>query len=670
MVATEWPEAPVPPSKTVVTDALPKPRSRSYKWLALVALLVAVAAGFWLYVEHSNKVTLSAEDAIVIADADNLTSDPVLEDAVRMALFISLEQTPYLNVLAPDKINGALKRLNLPADAKVTPEVARQVCLRTNSKLVIASSIADAGNHFRIELNALACKDGDVVARVWKDVASRNEIVHMVGVSAAQLRGELGEPASSLAKFNKPLEQATSSSPEAVQQLAVGYKRHLALDIQGAIQHYQHAAELDPNFGLAYDGLESAHSALNEVALAVTSAKRAFELRNRITEPTRLQTEHLYYDSVTGELEKTYPVLLEWLQLFPRDFIVHNNLVKYFAWSGRPDNAADEAREAGRLLPTPWSYRSWMYTSILANRLEEAKAIFNEAQLRNFNGPDMRDQRVLVAFLQRDESTMQEQWNWATSNPTANVLLFGKSRVEAYRGHFREARRLAKQAINSTAKSDASEPSGNVGFNYSEEALEEAEVGNLAEAQRFAAQSRANTPNHNSQLVLALAFARMGDIVDAQNLADALNQSSPLDTVVQSYSLPTIRAAIRLRQNDPKGAIAVLQHTVKYDLASPTGFNSVYPAYIRGLAYLKIGEGREAAAEFQRLLDHPGIVGREVTGALSHLQLARAHKMMGHEAEARQSYEDFLALWKDADPDISIYQQAKGEYGRLSKKTK
>jgi len=217
---------------------------------------------------------------------------------------------------------------------------------------------------------------------------------------------------------------------------------------------------------------------------------------------------------------------------------------------------------------------------------------------------------------------------------------------------------------------DASAPSGNVGFDNSEEALEEAEVGNLAEARRFAAQAGANTPNRNSQLVLALAFARTGDIVEAQNLADALNQNAPLDTVVQNYYLPTIHAAIKLHQTDPNGAIAVLQSTVKYDLASPTGFNSLYPAYIRGLAYLQMGDGRKAEAEFQKLLDHSGIVGREVIGALSHLQLARAQQMMGDEAASRRSYEDFLALWKDADTDIPLYQQAKSECARLSNKTK
>jgi DNA-binding winged helix-turn-helix (wHTH) protein len=251
LVATEWSDALAPPSAAVVADISPKSRKHLYKWLASAPLLVVVAAGFWMYREHRNKVTLSTDDTIVVADADNLTTDPVFDDALRTALLISLEQTPYLNVLAPDKVSGAVKLLNLPVDAKVTPEIARRVCLRTNSKLIITSSIADAGNRFRIGLNALSCKDGDVVARVWKDVSNRNEIVHVVGVSAAQLRRKLGEPESSLAEFDTPLEQATSQSPEAVQQLTVGYKRHLALDLQGAIQHYQRATELDPDFGLA-----------------------------------------------------------------------------------------------------------------------------------------------------------------------------------------------------------------------------------------------------------------------------------------------------------------------------------------------------------------------------------------------------------------------------------
>lgn len=669
LVATEWPEATVPPVTAAVADALPKPSSSSHKWFALAALLiVVVAAGIWMYREHRSRVTLSADDTIVIADVDNLTTDPVFDDALRTVLFVSLEQTPYLNVLAPDKVSGTLKLLNLPVDAKVTPDIARRVCLRTNSKLIIASSIADAGNHFRIELNALSCQNGDVIARVRKDVASRNEIVHMVGVSAAQLREKLGEPASSLAKFNKPLEQATSPSPEAVQQLAVGYKRHLALDLQGAIQHYRRAIELDPDFGLAYAGLGAAQNALSEYSLAAAAEKKAYELRNRMTEQTRFQVEHLYYDNVTGEQEKAYPVLLQWVQIFPRDVIGHNNLAQCLNALGQPDRDADELREAARLLPSPWSYRNWMFASIKANRLEEAKAVYDEAQARKFDGPDFHENRILIAFLQKDEPTMQAQWNWAAGKPMEERFLFGRSRVEAYHGHFAQARHLREQGISLAAKSN--DPSGDVAFEYAEEALNEAAIGNLAEAQRSAQKAFAGSPNRNAKLVMALAFARAGDVRRAQGLADGLNQDAPLDTVIQDYCLPAIRAAMRLHENNPAEAVEILRPTVKYDLASPTGFNSLYPAYIRGLAYLQMGEARKAATEFQKLLDHPGIVGREITGALSHLQLARAQTMMGEEAAARQSHEDFLALWKDADPDIPIYRQAKGEYARLSKRTK
>jgi tetratricopeptide (TPR) repeat protein len=247
-------------------------------------------------------------------------------------------------------------------------------------------------------------------------------------------------------------------------------------------------------------------------------------------------------------------------------------------------------------------------------------------------------------------------------------FLFGRSSVEAYHGHFAEARHMREQAISLAAKSK--DPSGNVAYDYAEEALDEAAIGDSPEAQRSAQKAFASSPNRNAKLVMALAFARAGDIGRAQRLADALNQEAPLDTVIQNYCLPAIRAVMRLHENDPAEAVEILRLTIKYDLAFPTGFNSLYPTYIRGLAYLQMGEGREAAAEFQKLLDHPGIVGREVIGALSHLQLARAQKMMGEEAAARQSYEDFLALWKDADPDIPIYQQARGEYAQLSKKTK
>jgi len=640
-------------------------RHRFRRWLSSAALLVVAAGGAWIYRDYRNRVTLSADDTIVIADVTNQTGDAVFDDAVKRALFVGLEQTPYLNVLATDKVSGTLRLLNLHEDTKVTPEIARQVCLRTNSKLIITSSVADAGNRFRIELDAVACQSGNTIARVRKDAVERNGIVHLLGVSAAQLRGKLGEPAASVARFNRPLEQATSASPEAVQQLEQGYRRHVAVDLRGAIQHYQRATELDPNFGLAYAALGAALAGLNQFPMAAAAEKKAYELRNRMTEPTRFQVEDLYYGGVTGEEEKAYPALLQWVQTFPRDVIAHNNLARCLNALGQPDREADEAREAARLLPTAWSYRNWMYTSIAADRLEEAKAVFYEALQRKFDTADMHEDRLKLAFLQKDESAMEEQWKWAAGKPMEDRLVFGRSTVEAYYGQFAAARRLTEQAVILAAKSDAL--SGNVALDHSEEALEEAEVGNWSQARRSAAKALANNPNRDAQLIVALAFARMGDIGEAQELADTLNRDAPLGTVVQNYNLPTIRAAMRLHKGDPVGAVEILRHAVKYDLANPDGFNSLYPAYIRGLAYLQMGEGRLAATEFQKLLDHPGIVGREVTGALTHLQLARAQKMMGDQAAARKSYEDFLTLWKDADSDIPIYQQAKAEYATLRK---
>jgi eukaryotic-like serine/threonine-protein kinase len=351
------------------------------------------------------------------------------------------------------------------------------------------------------------------------------------------------------------------------------------------------------------------------------------------------------------------------VQTFPRDVIGHNNFAKCLNALGQPDRDADQLREAARLLPSPWSYRNWMYVSIMADRLEEAKAVYDEAQARKFDGPDFHENRLLIAFLQEDEPTMLAQWNWAAGKPIEDRFLFGRSGVETYHGHFAEARRLREQAIRLAAKSN--DPSGNVAFNYAEEALDETAIGNSAEARRSATKALASSPNRNAMLVMALAFARAGDLGRAQKLAEALNHDAPLDTVIQNYDLPAIRAAMKLHENDPAEAVEILRPTVKYDLAFPTGFNSLYPAYIRGLAYLQMGEGRKAAEEFQKLLDHPGIVGTEITGALSHLQLARAQTMMGDQAAARKSYEDFLALWKNADSNIPVYQQAKAEYARL-----
>jgi eukaryotic-like serine/threonine-protein kinase len=655
------------PTREKVTKS-PSPRLRLRRWFAGAALLAVVAAAFWLYSSYRHRVTLSATDTIVLADVKNETSDPVFDDALNTALRYGMEQTPYLNILGIDKVFGILAQLNPPPTTKLTPEVARQVCLRTNSKLVIAASIADAGNGFRIGLDAADCQSGRIVAGIRKEVADQSQVVHALGLAAAQLRRKLGEPEASLARFNKPLEEALSSSVEALQVGTLGYKRHIVGDVKGAIPYYKRALELDPNLAPTYEGLAAAYRVVGEDNLAVSADAKAYELRARMTEPSRLETEYLYYAWVTGEREKALSVLLQLVHTFPRNVTARVNLASCLAFLGQPDKAADEAREAARLEPTAYNYSEWTIHSFDAERLNEAQAALDEAAARKFDAFELQDDRIRLAFLRDDQRAMQEQWSRAMARPDTYRVLLSRSLVEEYHGRFHRARELIQQAAD-MAPGTAARSSGSRAFaepSY-ETPLWEAESGDSARAVQMAATALRTVSNRDGKLYLALAFARAGNIEQARKMADALDQDAPLDTLVQNYSLPTIRAAMKLNSNDPVGGISALQPSLKYELSFNLSFNSLYPAYIRGLAYLQLGEGRLAAAEFQKLVDHRGLVGRDVIGALAHLQMARAQKMMGDEASARQWYEDFLALWKDADPDVPIYQLAKAEYAKLRK---
>jgi eukaryotic-like serine/threonine-protein kinase len=637
-------------------------KRRALQALIAAVSLALIAVGISRYEGYRHRITLAPTDTIVLADVDNQTSDPVFDDALYTALRFGMEQTPYLNILGVDKVFGTLAQLNLPLTTKLTPEVARKVCVRTNSKFVVVDTIADAGVHYTLELQAIECQSGKPVAQVSEEVANRNEIVHMLGIAAVQLRHKLGEPSASLARFNKPLEEALSSSLEALQAGTLGYKRHITGDVKGAIPYYQRSLELDPNLASTYEALGSAYYFLFERDFAIAAFTRAYELRTRMTEPSRLETEFLYYANVTGESEKALSALLQSVQTFPRNVYARVNLSTYLGYLGQPDRAADEAREAARLQPTAVNYVQWVINSIRAGRLNEAQASLSEAPARNSDSLDIHYRRVLLAFLQDDQRAMQEQWNQGIGRQDAYEFLLWRSNVEEYHGRFRKARELVQQASNMAPSAvDVLKKDGYV------TALWEAESGDTARAKQIAATVLRTVSSRDDKLNLALALARAGSNDQARKMADALDKDSPLDTLVQNYHLPTIRAAMKLNENDPAAAIAALQPSLKYELSWNYSFNGLYPAYIRGLAYLQLGEGRLAAAEFQKLQDHRGLVGTDVIGALAHLQMARAQKMMGDEASARKAYEDFLTLWKDADSDIPIYQQAKAEYAKLRK---
>jgi serine/threonine protein kinase/DNA-binding winged helix-turn-helix (wHTH) protein/tetratricopeptide (TPR) repeat protein len=650
-------------------ELVPTPRKlrmrRIRNRIGIAAALLLIAGGAVAMYHYLTRYQLSATDTIVIADLTNQTSDAVLDDALNLALPVEIAQTPFLQVLAQDKVRDTMKQLGHPEVAKVTPEIAREVCLKTNSRAVVASSIADAGNHFHIELTGINCQSGKVFAQSEQNAALRNEIVHALGVAGAQLRGRMGEPNDSLKKFNQPLELATSASPEALQLVAKAFRRHRSPDFAGTISLYERAIDIDPSFALAYASAGTVYFTTGNFSKAVANETKAYELRGRLTGQLKYLAETLYYAVGQGDLRTALPIYQEWVRTFPLDGVAHNNFGATLFYLGRYDDAAAEARLAQRLMPQlvgSGAYFDQLTAEVYGNRLEEAKATFSVTQARGFDDFRMHDLRHLIAFLQHDDPAMRQELTWLRIHNKAALSLGLESFVLGYYGRFNEARRLLpKNSDFAAKKANASD----LRILELSRAREEAEVEDWSSAQRLLKDVGLSDHSRRAQLSIALTSAESGDIERAEKVAETMNQQSPQDTLMQFYYLPTIRASIELHRHSPAAAIEILRPAKQYEEVVGDFLNSMYPAYFRGLAYLQLGQGQAASAEFQKLLDHPAIVGRNVTGALAHLQLGRAQAMMGDKAAARKSYKDFLTLWKDADPDIPIYKKAKAEYAAL-----
>jgi eukaryotic-like serine/threonine-protein kinase len=629
--------------------------------LAAGALLTVGALSLWRYEFYRHRITLAPTDTIVLADVDNRTNDPVFDDALNDALRYEMEQTPYLNLLGLDKAYATMGQLKLAPTTKITPQIARQICSKTNSKMVISDSIADAGNRYHLEIRALDCGSGATLAEERTDISARNQVVHELGATAVRLRRKLGEPAESLARFNQPLEKATSASLEALQTGAEGTKLFLAGNPQAALPLYQRGIELDPDLALTYEGIGAANGELGRYDLMAASFTRAYQLRERMTEKDRVNIDFLYYTYVTGELDKAYSVLLRSLELFPRDVFFHTNLAATLRKLGQLKRAADLDDETARLEPSPL-YFSWaaLY-NINASRFSEARSWLAQAEALKFDSLVLRIQRLRLAFIEGDRGALDRIFDGEAHGPNRVAFLLERSEFEAQQGRLDSADRLQLQA--SKLSSVPEDISAALVFS----ALQNAEAGRAIQARKTEDQALQSKLDRNQRMVLALSLTRSGRTEEAERLADEVSQEAPLDTTVQRYLVPTVRAAVKLQQHDPNAAIDLLRGTVQYDLAVTDSFDHLYPAYIRGLAYLESGDGRSAAREFQKLIDNPGMCWEFITGPLARLQLGRAQRLMGDNASARKSYEEFLNIWKDADPDIPVYRQAKAEYAKLGK---
>jgi serine/threonine protein kinase/predicted Zn-dependent protease len=650
------------PSQPAAADAAP---GRCWKLLVAAGMVItALIAGglFW----RSKTAGLTEKDTIVVADFANTTGDSVFDTTLKQAVAVDLEQSPFLNVLPDSKVNGTLRLMGRSPSDRVTEELAREICLRAGSKALLAGSIATFGSHYAIGLKAVGCRSGDSLGSAEAEAESREKVLQALGEATKALRSKLGESLASIQKFDKPLQQATTPSLEALQAYSEGQRMWSEKGDAASLPFLKRAIELDPNFARAYAALAVRYGNLNQADLAIRNVKKAYELRERVSEREKYYISAQYYVFATGEIEKANQQYELWVQSYPSDETPHVNLGNNYGLLGQYEKAAAEAREALRYEGNDVvSYSNLAQDYLALNRLDEAKATLAEAMSRKLDDPFLRVYTYSVAFLQNDAAAMQRQFDWASGKPGAeDVLLSAQSDTEAFHGRLQKAREFSRRAVESANRNDARETAA---VWQVDAALREAQFGNPAQARQAADAALRLAAGRDVQVLTALALAQAGEIPQAQRLVDKLNSNFPLNTILQNYWLPTIQAELELRRGNTARAIEGLQAASAYELGQvpPLTSASMYPVYVRGQVYLKAGQGQQAAAEFQKIVDHPGVVLNFPLGALARLGLGRAYALAGDKTKEKAAYQDFLALWKDADPDIPILKEAKAEYEKL-----
>jgi len=622
---------------------------------------------------------LTDKDTVVVADFENSTGDPVFDDTLKTALTVALDQSPFLNVMSDAQVQAMLKLMTLPADAKLTPEAARELCERAGAQATIGGSIGSLGNQYVIGLKAVNCQSGEPLVEEQVTANGKEQVLNAVGSAAAKLRGELGENISTVKKLDVPLEQATTSSLEALQAYSLGEKMLTEHGPEASLSYAQRAVQLDPNFAMGYGALGIDYGNLGQPGRAAEYYEKAFALRDHASEREKLAISGNYYESVTGQLEKAAATLEETVNEYPRYSAAYNNLGIVDSLLGEFGKAVQVTVEERQMAPEILtSYANLANYYLALGLFDQSRQMIDEAHARHLDAFIFHMAGYALGFLKHDGQAMAQQQQWLAGVPVvANFGLSLTSDTEAYSGHLIRARELTRQAADSAVENDSRE---NGAIWWENEAVREAAFGNAAEARQAVAAGLKMTPKSEGvDVEAALADAMVGDNAAAQALADDLNKRFPLDTQMQSLWLAAIRGQIAINRKDPATAIAVLQSAlppIEYGSINwMTNITCLYPTYIRGEAYLAAGQGPQAEAEFQKILDHPGLVWNCWTGALAKLGVARANALeaksaSGADADAARvralaAYKDFLTLWKDADSDIPVDQQAKAEYARL-----
>jgi len=668
---------PVPVPVTPVPAAPAARKTNLWKILIPVVMVAVLAAGGLYYRSHQSQ-PLTDKDTILVTDFSNSTGDAVFDDTLKTALSISLRQSPFLNVLSDSQVSKTMQLMTLPGSTKLTPEMARELCLRAGSKAYIAGAIGSLGSEYMLALKAVNCQNGDTLAQEQASAASKEKVLGTLGEAASKLRGALGESLATLQKFDVPLEQATTSSLDALKAYSLGRKADAEKGPAASLPYDQHAIELDPNFAIGYEAIGGDYGSLGEVSRAGEYYTKAFHLREHASEREKLRITGQYYQNVTGELDKAAETYQERVESFPRESIAYANLGIVYSQRGQYEKATEITRQGQRLAPDRVGFYDNLINFALAlQHFDEARQLIREAQARKMDDSIFHNALYALAFLGSDSAAMAEQQQWFAGK--AEVETYGlalASDTEAYAGHMGKARELTKRALESAIKADSKE---NGAIWQAIAAQQEAAYGNPAAARQIAGEALAMAPTSQGvESESALAFAMAGDTARAESLAHDLGERFPLDTQVQSLWLPAIQAQLALDKKNPAVALTALEASTPIELAQIAFVNNIsclYHVYVHGEAYLSAGQGAAAAAAFQKILAHSGIVWNCWTGALARLGVARANALesrtsQGADADAARvralaAYKDFLTLWKDADPDLPILKEAKAEYAKL-----
>jgi tetratricopeptide (TPR) repeat protein len=650
----------------------------THRWRLVAAgvlLLVGLAGGVWfglrsipglgVFGRSPTTAHLTNKDTIVLADFDNKTGDAVFDDALKQGLSVALEQSPFLNLLSDQRVNETLKLMGRPAGDRLTQAVTREVCQRTGSKAMLTGSIAGLGSQYVIGLKALTCDTGDVLAEAQEQAAGKEAVLQALDAAASRVRSSLGESLSSVQRYATPSEEATTLSWEALKAYSLGIKAAGGKEGTDSLPFFIRAVDLDPNFAMAYSWIGMLYHDSNQGGRGAEYARKAYALREKVSERERFTIEWTYYVEATGELEKAAQTLELWQQTYPRDPLPFQLLGFISTLLGNWEKVLEGFGETQRLNPD-WAggYVGLAVAYIALNRLDEAEAVYKQAEARKLENWLLLQVRYFSAFLKGDEKQMAQLVSAAIGKPGAeDLLLATQADTDGWYGKLETAHELTGRAMDAAQHNDAKESAG--GYQV-EAALREVEAGNREQARADATAALKLAPNRDVRAIAALALARAGDTADAEQLAAKLDTALPLDMMVQRYWLPTIRAGVALERKEPNRAIELLKVPNAIELSEPSQLTiALCPAYLRGQAYLMLRDGNLAAAEFQKFIDHRGLVGNFPWGALARLGLARAYAVQGDTARARAAYKEFLTIWKDADPDLPVLKAARAEYARL-----